>query len=189
MIGSLHGTVELFDGNNILIQVNGVGYRVYVPQSILGKYHANEKIVVYTYTHVREDILDLYGFETVEDLKLFQALIGVSGIGPKTAIGVFLVGSRDQILFAIQKADASFFSGVPRLGKKNAQKIIIELKSKIGSLEDLDLTGSSNGNIEIVEALKTFGFGQREISDAIKAAGEEKDISKKLKLALKYLGK
>jgi Holliday junction DNA helicase RuvA len=189
MIGSLDGLVELFDGHNILIQVNGVGYRVHVPQAILGKYHVGEKIKVYTYTHVREDILDLYGFENIEELKLFEALISVSGIGPKTAIGVFTVGSREQILFAIQKADVSFFTGVPRLGKKNAQKLIIELKGKLGSLEELDLTGIGKDNSEIVEALRGFGFGQKEIMDAIKAVGDEKDMSKKLKMALKYLGK
>lgn len=190
MIGSLHGIVELFDGAYILILVAGVGYRVHVPQTILTKFHVGEKITVYTYTHVREDVLDLYGFENIEELKLFQALISVSGIGPKTALGVFMVGNRDQILLAIQKADTSFFSGVPRLGKKNAQKIIIELKSKIGSLEELDLTGAVDGNAEVAEALRSFGFGQKEIEEAIRQTGNaEINTEKKIKLALKYLGK
>lgn len=190
MIGSLHGTIELYDGQTALINVNGVGYRVHIPQALLGKHHAADAIVVFTYTHIREDILDLYGFETIEDLKLFEALIGVSGIGPKTAIGIFSVGTRDQILSAIQKADVGFFTGVPRLGKKNAQKLIIELKGKLGSLEELDLTGEKTAeNNEVIVALKGFGFSQQEIDSALKVVNDETDTSKKIRLALKYLGK
>jgi len=188
MIGSLHGVVELFDGHNLLVQVGGIGYKVHVTQAILSKCHIGEKIVLYTYTHIREDILELYGFEKIEDLKLFESLISVSGIGPKTAIGIFQVGDRDQILISIQKADVNFFTGVPRLGKKNAQKIIIELKGKLGNIEDLDLTDTED-SVEVVQVLKKFGFGQKEINEAIKAVGDEKDTSKKIKMALKYLGK
>ena len=191
MIGSLHGIVELFDGMSMLINVHGVGYRVHIPQTLREKYHVNEEASVYTYTHVREDILELFGFATLEELKLFEALIGVSGIGPKTALGVFGIGSKNQIIAAIQKADVDFFTGVPRLGKKNAQKIIIELKGKLGSLEELDLTGEKTlVDADVLIALKGFGFSQKEAEEAIKAVGVQvTDTSGKLKLALKYLGK
>ncbi|MDE2026716.1 MAG: Holliday junction branch migration protein RuvA [Patescibacteria group bacterium] len=191
MIGSLHGTVDLFDGNSVLINVHGVGYRVHVPQSFRDKYQREETVSVYTYTHVREDVLELFGFETLEEMKLFEALIGVSGIGPKTAIGVFGIGTKSQIISAIQKADVDFFTGVPRLGKKNAQKIIIELKGKLGSLEELDLTGNKTlVDSDVLTALKGFGFSQKEAEEAIKAVGlQATDTSGKLRLALKYLGK
>lgn len=191
MIGSLHGSIELFDGANVLINVHGVGYRVHVPQGFREKYHRDETVSVFTYTHVREDILELFGFETLEELKLFEALISVSGIGPKTAIGVFGVGTKSQIIGAIQKADVNFFTGVPRLGKKNAQKLIIELKGKLGSLEELDLTGEKTlVDSDVLTALKGFGFTQKEAEEAVKAVGmQATDTSGKLKLALKYLGK
>ncbi len=191
MIGSLHGIVELFDGPYVLINVQGVGYRVHIPETVRGKYHPEEKISIYTYMHVREDALDLFGFEALEELKLFEALIGVSGIGPKTAIGVFSIGTKTQIITAIQKADVDFFTRVPRLGKKNAQKIIIELKGKVGSIEELDLTGEKTLiDADVLKALTSFGFSHKEAEEAIKAVGmQATDTSGKLKLALKYLGK
>ncbi len=191
MIGSLHGVIELFDGSMMLVNVHGVGYRVHVPLGVRKNFQLTQNIDLYIYSHIREDIFDLYGFSTLEELKLFEALLSVSGIGPKTALGVFSIGTRDTILSAIQKADVSFFSSVPRLGKKNAQKLIIELKSKVGSLEELDLTGKhAIGNSDVVTALKSFGFTQREAEAALEAIGNESmDTSAKLKLALKYLGK
>lgn len=191
MIGSLHGNIELFDGTKVFVNVNGVGYRVYVPQYVLANYKLSQQIDLFIYSHLREDIFDLYGFTKIEDLKLFEALLGVSGIGPKTALGIFSIGTREQILSAIQKADVNFFSGVPRLGRKNAQKIIIDLKGKLGSLEDLDLSGEKvNMHEEVVSALKNFGFSLKEAENALKAIGDNTlDTSEKIKMALKYLGK
>ncbi len=191
MIGSLQGVIELFHAATIVINVHDVGYRVHVPQLILQKYHVGDSLKVFTYTHVREDILELYGFESYEDLQLFEAFLGVSGVGPKTAIGIFTVGTREQILSAIQKADVKFFTGVPRLGTKNAQKLIIELKGKLGSLAELDLNNvNAIAETEVTQALKGFGFSQKEIDEAVKAVSEKTtDTSTKIKLALKYLGK
>jgi len=191
MIGSLHGTVELFDGTNAIINVHGVGYRVAVSQVFREKHRREEEVSVYTYTHVREDQLELFGFETLEELKLFEALLSVSGIGPKTALGIFTVGTRSQIIHAVQQADVDFFTGVPRLGKKNAQKLIIELKSKLGSIEDLDLSDEKTSmDSDVLTALKGFGFSQKEAEDAIRAVGDQAtETSGKLRLALKYLGK
>ena len=191
MIGSLHGTVELFDGSHFFINVHGVGYRVQAPTHLLSTYHVGDTANIFTYTHVREDSLELFGFATLEDLKLFEMFLSVSGIGPKTALGIFGVGTRDKILSAIQRADVKFFTGVPRLGTKNAQKLIIELKGKLGSLEELDLTGSKYAvDDEVGQALLSFGFSQREIDGALTAiGGTEQNSSQKIKLALKYLGK
>lgn len=190
MIGSLQGVIELVSGSTIVINVHDVGYKVTIPHTILQKYHRQDIIKVFTYTHVREDILELYGFETYEDLKLFEALISVSGIGPKTAVAVFSIGTREQIFSAIQKADVKFFTGVPRLGTKNSQKLIIELKGKLGSLAELDLMNDGPMDTEVEQALKGFGFSQKEIEEAVKAVNEKAtDTSTKIKLALKYLGK
>lgn len=189
MIGSLSGLIEHIDGQIVLINVHDVGYRVHVSSSFLNKIHKGNNIKVFTYTHVREDILELFGFESVEDLKLFELLISVNGVGPKTALGVFSVGLRGEIVKAIQAADVKFFTGVPRLGTKNAQKIIIELKGKLGSIADLDLSGGDINDDDVATALRGFGFKDREIYQALKAAEAEKDSGKKLKIALKYLGK
>lgn len=190
MIGMLTGNLVLKDGQQIIIDVHGVGYKVLASAQILTNSHVGDTITVFTHTHVREDALDLFGFSTQQDLKVFEYLISVNGIGPKTAMGIFAVGGREEILGAILKADVDFFTGVPRLGKKNAQKIIIELKNKIGKGEDLDLSEESEAVSEVVSALISMGFSEREAHMAAKGIGEQgSTTSEKVKLALRQLGK
>ena len=191
MIGMLKGKVEFFDRPYIILDVSGVGYRVLVSNEISSKAKIGDPIKLFTYTYVREDALELFGFADLSDLKLFEQLISVSGVGPKTALSIFSFGNRESIIGAVIKADADFFTGVPRLGRKNAQKIIIELKSKIGSLEELDLSGDGFlVNNEILMALKGFGFSGKESQDAIRAVGSQGQTTEdKIRLALKYLGK
>lgn len=191
MIALLKGRLELRDDPTLIIDVNGVGYKVLASRSVLSHATLGEAIKVFTYTHVREDILELFGFSTIQDLKLFELLISVSGVGPKTAIGIFSFGTHGEIMNAISMNNVDFFTSVPRLGKKNAQKIIIELKSKIGSTGDLDLeTVVGDQHEDVLAALRTFGFSTREALDAVKAVnGEAKTAEEKIRLALKYLGK
>ncbi len=190
MIAHLSGTVLLRDDPTILIDVSGVGYKVYATQAVLAKTVAGETLSIFTYTHVKEDSLELFGFLEYQDLKLFEYLLSVSGIGPKTAIGIFSVGARSQIIEAIRKGDTVFFTAVPRLGKKNAQKIIIELKTKLGSSEEFDLSEGFEGQGDIVEALRIFGFSTQEAVEGARAVEEKgKTTEEKIKLALKHLGK
>ena len=191
MIGFLSGEVVARDDPHIVIDVSGVGYKVIVSNGVLSSIGKNTKVKLFVYTHVREDAISLFGFLDSLDLKLFENLISVSGIGPKTAMNIFSIGTRDMISQAIITSDVSFFSGVPRLGKKNAQKIIIELKSKLGSIEDLDLSKIDNKeNSEVIAALKSFGFTSREALEALKnIKGEGKSTEEKIRLALKELGK
>lgn len=191
MIGSLKGTIELLDYPYVILNVNGVGYKVLLYNTLLASLKLNDSTKLFTYTYVKEDALELFGFSSFEDLKLFENLISVSGVGPKTAISVFSYGTKEEIMEAIIKGDVDFFTDVPRLGKKNAQKIIIELKNKMGSIEDLDLSGKDRSeNNEIISALKGFGFSVKEAQDALRAVrNEAKTAEEKIKLALKYLGK
>lgn len=190
MIGSINGIVEIKDNPHLIIDVNGVGYKVLVSNNILSNSSIGEKLKLFTYTHVREDCLELFGFQSLEELKLFEYLIGVSGVGPKTAMSVFSVGSKDAIIGAIINSDVNFFTSVPRLGRKNAQKIIIELKPKLGSIGDLDLTQDGKADNEVIAALKNFGFTGHEAREAIRNI-PNKDVSteEKIRLSLKYLGK
>jgi Holliday junction DNA helicase RuvA len=191
MIRLLKGIIELQDGPHLLIDVNGVGYHVYATQDLLSRSTVGDAVRVFTYTLVREDALDLYGFATLEDLKLFESFLTVSGIGPKTAIGIFAAGSREKIMTAISTSDVTFFSSVPRLGKKNAQKLIIELKNKLGSLEELDLSSPDvKADGEVIEALKSFGFSEKEAMEAIRSLNPDvTNVSEKIRLSLKHLGK
>lgn len=187
MIGFLQGKIEFRDDPYIFLNVNGVGYKILVTRDVFAS-DSNKQIMVFTYSHIRQDTFDLFGFLHFEDLKIFQKLIGVSGVGPKTAINIFSVGSRNEILEAIETNNVDFFTSVPRLGKKNAQKIIIELKSKF--LQDLDFEKSDGANSEVASALKNMGFAKDEVQAALKGIkSDDASIEEKIKLSLKYLAK
>jgi Holliday junction DNA helicase RuvA len=191
MIGYLKGKVELLKRPFVIIDVNGVGYKVLVPETIYAKLSLGDVVKIFTYTYVREDALDLFGFLEAEDLGLFENLLTVSGVGPKTALNIFSFGERKDIVEAIIKGDVTFFTSVPRLGTKNAQKIIIELKNKMGSDSTLDLSGKDLlENAEVVQALKNFGFS---VGEAQKAVREIKQVGltteDKIRLSLKNLGR
>jgi len=190
MIGSLNGTVVIRDDPFVILSVNGVGYKVHASSDVLSRVtKPDSELEIFTYTHVREDALQLYGFLKYSDLKLFESLVEVSGIGPRTAIAIFSIGSADQIKQAIFEGNVAFFTGVPRLGTKNAQKIIIELKNKVGGGE-LDLTdGSSQNRNELAAALRVFGFTSTEINEASRNVDRSKTVEQQIKEALKYLGK
>lgn len=190
MIGFLKGKIEILQRPFALIDASGVGYKVLVSESVYKKLTTGENIKIFTYTYVREDALDLFGFLELEDLTLFENLITVSGIGPKTALNIFSFGERKDIIEAIIKGDVSFFTSVPRLGTKNAQKIIIELKNKMGSDQIIDLSGKDFAqNAEVIEALKGFGFTVAESQKALREIkGENLSLDQKIKMALKLIG-
>ncbi|MEK7450415.1 MAG: Holliday junction branch migration protein RuvA [Patescibacteria group bacterium] len=190
MIGFLKGEVFLRVDNSIILDVKGVGYKVLAASDVLAKANKGASLELFIYTHVREDNISLFGFLDSLDLKLFENLIGISGIGPKTAMAIFSTGARNTIVNAIIKGDVDFFTSVPRLGRKNAQKIIIELKNKFGGDGEIDLLEyDSKDNKEIISGLESFGFSKKEAINAIKEI-DKKDgtVEEKIRLALRYLG-
>jgi Holliday junction DNA helicase RuvA len=191
MIGMLQGVITLKDSPIMVIDVHGVGYNVFVSRALFAAHQVGETVKLYTHTYIRDDALELYGFSSPEDLKLFQMLINVSGVGCKSALGIFSIGQRVDIVNAIIKGDVGFFTAVPRLGRKNAQKIIIELKNKLGGVDDLALSDEvTNEQQEAIAALKNFGFTHYEAQNAIrKITGDGLKTEEIIRLALKELGK
>src|SRR3972149_10394826 len=152
MIAYLEGLVKFKGISYLILQTCGVGYKVFTPINLIAKINAGDKISLYTYTHVRDDALDLYGFADQENLTLFELFLTVSGIGPKLALSIFSINKPDKIKEAIIKGDVDFFTGVPRLGQNNAQKLIIELRNKLGDSSTLDLSEpKSSENEEIIQ--------------------------------------
>lgn len=189
MIGALSGTIFSIRGQSLILSVNGVGYLVCIPERTASTVTVGKTITMFTHTHVRDDALELYGFLTSEELYLFELLLTVSGIGPKTAITVIDRGV-DAVRRAVTNADVDFFQTVPRLGKKNAQKIIIELKSKLGSLQELNLSTDTNQDFKsILDALGAMGFSRNEATSTLKHVDTSATLEEKLKQALKLLGK
>jgi len=187
MIGMLTGIIDSHIHNPLIIDVHGVGYIVHVPERYLTSVKPKGQHTLYIHSHIREDAFDLYGFATQQELVLFELLLTVSGIGPKTALAVTDRGV-DAVENAVRKSDVDFFTTIPRLGTKNAQKIIIELKSKLGSTKMLNLEGESSDTKQVMEALASMGFDRHEIREAIKKFdAKDVTIEQKIRHALKLL--
>lgn len=186
MIGFLSGQPVPLE-SSLLVIVQGVGYEVKVSQPLLSQLSKSDRAELHIYTHVREDKFELYGFETLAEKQLFQVLLGVSGVGPSIALGL-VAGGTTQLVAAVQEAQTGFFTALPRVGKKLAQKIIIELRGKLGELKALDLSPLPVSAQEALEALVNLGFSE----DAVREVLSELDtvhlgVEKTITAALKKL--
>lgn len=186
MIAHLTGKVIKRTPSGLILDVNGVGYWVDCVRSLLENCQPDQEISLYTHQYVREDEVFLYGFESLEQLQLFRHLISTSGIGPRLGIGVINCANPDEIIKAIGREDLSFFTTVPGIGKKNAARIILELKTR---LTDQAISGlPSDPEIdEVVEALKSLGFAKKEILPVVKGLPGKWSLEEKVKEALKRL--
>lgn len=164
MIGYLQGK-PIIQGESLLILTNGVGYQVAVGTKTLRSLTASQ-VELFIHTHVREDKLELYGFQTLQQRQLFEMLLNVSGIGPKTALEI-TDQDPEKIVNAVQNAEVSYFKSIPRIGKKMAQKIILELKPKLGSLKELSLGPRSAQEHDLYAALEVLGYEESEIAMVI----------------------
>jgi len=192
MIAQLKGVVAEIIGNSVILFVSGVGYKIYTTAEVIKKIRKlkDKEIILKTHLAVRETSLDIYGFLDSEELRFFEMLISISGIGPKSAIAILNVADTETLKRAISSGESSYLIKVSGIGKKNAEKIIIELRDKLGTTENLKDTETLTGEIDTLEALQTLGYSQKEAREAMKKI--EKNISGSknlLKEALKILGK
>ena len=157
MISYLRGKPQVHE-DKIILEVNGVGYGVLTSNKILQlAQNTAAEIELFIYTHVKEDRLELYGFLTTQEQKLFELVLGISGIGPAIALAI-VDKDPDQLVTAVQEANVAFFKAVPRVGKKMAQKIIIELRGKLGELKELNLAPLSPKQQTVADALSSLGW-------------------------------
>lgn len=182
MIGSLRGKVILRTDKFLVLEAGGVGYKIYATADTLVKPEAQE--FFWIHTHVREDSIDLYGFPSPEELEFFEMLLGVSGIGPKSAIALLGITNIETLKKAISSSDTSYLTKVSGIGKKTAERIVIELKDKLKDFKGPAL----QGEMDALEALKSLGYSQAEAREALKKVTDENDINKKIRGALKILG-
>lgn len=189
MISSLRGSISRIFGNYIEIEVNNVGYEV---QLSIKNYELRigEEIKLYIYTSMNDSNISLFGFKTVEELDLFKMMITVSGVGPRTAMGIVGEKSCLEIIKAIGEADVDFFKKIKGIGLKTAQRIIVDLKSKIGGLGELDLRDQIDESDDLTLSLQQLGFERKEIEGVV--AKLPKDLVKleeKLEWCLLNLGR
>mgnify|MGYP001561910364 CR=1 FL=1 len=187
MISKLKGIVEYKDAKSIILQVGGIGYKIFLASETLGKIRESADISLWTHLAVREDALTLYGFEEKEGLDFFEMLISISGIGPKTALGVINAATIPTLKKAVSSEDISHLIKVSGIGKKLAEKIVLELKGKFiqESSHDTDL----RDEIDTLEALKSLGYSQHQAREALKQIDKSiTGASERVKQALKILG-
>ncbi len=190
MIAFLDGKVELIREHWLILNVNGVGYRVNVGAGIASRLLVGEKTSLYTYTHVREDALSLYGFLNIDELELFELLLTVSGIGPKAAMNILSVATPEKIKSSIVNQDPTLLYSVSGIGKKVAEKVVVELKNKVGATGSLFTSFAKESTEEVYEALLQLGFKSNEISQAIATLPSELNTTQeKIKYCLSVLNK
>lgn len=192
MIASLKGIVQSRKPEGIIVEVNGVGYLVSIPLSSFGDIpEAGERVFLHTYTHVREDALQIYGFLSEEERRVFTVLLGISGIGPKLGLAILSGMPVQRFIEAVSNENVSLLSTIPGLGNKTASRVILELKGKLPSLE----AGGEHGSDKIaaaddaVSALVNLGYKKQMSEKAVgKAVQQGSDsIEEIIKEALKYL--
>jgi Holliday junction DNA helicase RuvA len=205
MIGFIRGVIDEIEPDALLIDRGGIGFRVYVPSGALdGGVRVGDEVKLYTHLNVKEDSLTLFGFFSRDDLEVFRLLVGVSGIGPKGAMGILSTLSADDLRFAVLSDDASFIAKAPGIGKKTAQKVILELKDKF-QLEDAyekklahtqqmqkDAGAGRSGRAaekEAVEALCALGYSGTEALQAVRRVDgrDHMDTEEILKAALQEM--
>jgi len=185
MIGYLEGIVKSASTGKIILFANGIGFTVHLPANI--HFLENQKATLFIHTHIREDNLALFGFKGPKDLDIFELLLTVSGVGPKIALALLSSSTEENIKKAISESDLTFFSSISGVGKKTAQKIILDLKSKIGK-GDVNM-GNLEGNSELIDSLLSLGFQKGEISSIYSQIDTALPLGAQVKLALKLLKK
>lgn len=170
------------DAGLLIIDVTGVGYEVMVTTKVSATFSISDKIQLWIHEHIREDAHDLYGFASRADLKLFKKLISVSGIGPKTGLNIMTLGTNAEIEQKIEQSDIGWLSSVPGIGRKIAQKVILELKGKL-------VDKNSEINSDLASALISMGYSREATRTVLSSIGVDGTVEERLKKALKELAR
>jgi len=189
MIAYIKGKVIKRSGSSVVVENGGLGYKVFVGEGAAAELGVGAVVELWTHHHVREDADELYGFLTSDKLEMFDLLLDVNGIGPKSAIGVMAAISVDDLKTAIATGDLAMLTKVSGIGKKTAERIILDLKDKVGFLSPL-LGSGGNARGEEIDALVALGYSMQESREALANVSQDiKDPGARLKEALKNIRK
>src|SRR3989344_4937670 len=189
MISRLQGKVVSIGDKSTIIDVGGVGFLVYTPLDLLSKIKVGQEANLFTHMAVRENSIELYGFGNENELNFFEMLISISGIGPKGALGIIGIAPIETLKRAIASSDTSYLTKISGIGKKTAEKIVIELRDKLQKQGHVDNKEEFREELDVLEALKSLGYSQQEARDALKEISPDiTDAGAKVKEALKILG-
>jgi Holliday junction DNA helicase RuvA len=190
MIYSLKGTVLGSGSNFAIIGVGGVGLKVFMAASLLSRLPKGQETLLFSHLHVREDALDLFGFASTEELEFFELLIGVSGVGPRSALAILDVAELKELCAAIESSRPDLLTRASGVGRKTAERIIIELKGKVSGGEADEVVRRMEGDTDLIETLISLGYRRDQAKAAVsKVPDEIQGLEPRLKEALKILGK
>lgn len=187
MISRLRGRVEHIDEDHLIVDVGALGITVYLPQALLAGQQVGQSLALFTYLHVREQEITLFGFGSAEELALFRTLIGVSGVGPRLALNILSTLTPDTIRLAIANEEPGLLTRVPGIGAKSARKIMFHLKDKLApaDLEGIGIPMMTDEDAEIIEALTSLGYSVVEAQRAIQRLPDDVEgVEERLRLAL-----
>ena len=191
MISFLQGKILNKSQNYVILKVGGIGYQVFVNSTMLADLQIGQDVEIYTHQYVREDSLDLYGFKSMGDLEMFELLISISGIGPKSALGVLAVASVEDVKESIARGDSSLLTKVSGIGRKTAERVVLELREKIGNLKletGNSKSGAGSASGDEIDALMVLGYSMPQARDALRAVDPKiKDSGERIKQALKRI--
>jgi len=189
MLAKIKGTLEYSKDNYVVVDVGGLGYKIFLSAYSLGKVAGQGQVELFLHTHVREDALALYGFLTLEELDMFELLISISGIGPKAGLGILSIATPKTIKTAILNEDSSILTKVSGVGKKTAERVILELRNKVADMS-VGEKDEAVSDSDAIEALVSMGYSVSEARDALKLVSPDiKDIGQRVGAALRSLGK
>lgn len=189
MIGMLRGELVHIGVEGVVIHVAGVGYEVAMSgRNISDLGSTGVEVTVYTHMHVREDTMSLYGFPSMADRQLFRILLGASGVGPKVALAVLGAMPSDEVRNAVANDDVEALTIVPGIGKRTAQKMILELRPKLAAM-DSEVVGSGTASGQVRMALEGLGFTGSEISEALQTVDRAAPVPEQIRQALRQRGK
>lgn len=189
MISHIRGTILAVTDRFAIIEAGSIGYKIFATADTLGSLQNAREASLFTYLAVREDALDLYGFATEDELGFFELLISVPSIGPKSALGILGIASVDDLRRAIATGDTGYLTKVSGIGRKTAEKIVLELRDKLAAHASSDGKHSLRAESDTVLALQALGYSQMEARDALRHVPSEiTDTNARIKEALKILG-
>jgi holliday junction DNA helicase RuvA len=188
MISTIKGKVTGVGEDSLVVEIGGLGFRVFVPAAVHDQAHFSDEVFLYTYLVVREDLLALYGFEKEEERDFFLLLLGVSGIGPRTSLAILSTLSVDAIRRAVVNEQAEVFARVSGVGKKTGQKILINLQGKVGKEAPFGSIPVLDVGTEVIDALTSLGYSIVEAQAALQSIPKSapQDVESRLRLALQF---
>ncbi|MDD4984585.1 MAG: Holliday junction branch migration protein RuvA [Dehalococcoidales bacterium] len=190
MIASLHGRLESISGDSVVLNVSGIGFRVYLPTStLISLGNIGDAVSLNTHLHLREDNVTLYGFASADELRFFQTLLGVKGLGPRLALAMLSSMSLEQLTVAVATGSTELLTSIPGIGKKMADRIVLELKDKVAAgLVTAPVVQSAKDNTDVLSVLISLGYSASEASRAVASLPISSGLSleEKIKQALGY---